>query len=46
MEYSILDGIPDSFPKRYDLVITIEVLEHLYEDESSELTIEIPDLIL
>lgn len=30
---SVLDDLPDEFPKKYDLVISIEMIEHLYEDD-------------
>lgn len=31
---SVLDDLPYDLPKKYDLVITIEVAEHLYEEDS------------
>ena len=31
--WSALDGIPDDFPSKYDLLSTIEVAEHLYPDD-------------
>lgn len=31
--FSILDGLPSNFPQKYDLLVTIEVAEHLYEEE-------------
>ena len=30
---SALDDLPDDFPKKYDLVISIEMIEHLYEED-------------
>jgi len=30
---SALEPLPDDFPKKFDLVITIEVAEHLYEED-------------
>ena len=30
---SALDDLPDYFPEKYDLVISIEMIEHLYEDD-------------
>lgn len=30
---SALDDLPDEFPKKYDLVVSIEMIEHLYEDD-------------
>lgn len=30
---SITDKLPESFPKKYDLVMTIEVLEHLFPED-------------
>ena len=30
---SALDELPDNFPKKYDLVVSIEMIEHLYEDD-------------
>ena len=30
---SIMDDLPKSFPKRFDLVITVEMIEHLHEEE-------------
>ena len=30
---SLLDPIPDTFPGKYDLVVSIEVLEHLFADD-------------
>ena len=30
---SALDDLPDNFPKKYDLVISIEMIEHLYEED-------------
>lgn len=30
---SITDPLPESFPKKFDLVITIEVLEHLFPED-------------
>ena len=30
---SALDNLPDEFPKKYDLVVSIEMIEHLYEDD-------------
>ena len=30
---SLVEQLPEGLPARYDLVVTIEVLEHLYEDE-------------
>lgn len=30
---SLTDPLPDSFPSKYDMVVTIEVLEHLYTEE-------------
>jgi len=29
----VTDSLPESFPKKYDLVISIEVIEHLFEEE-------------
>lgn len=34
--HSITDPLPDSFPGNFDLVITIEVLEHLYPEEGKK----------
>jgi len=31
--FSVLDGLPCDFPRKYDLLVTIEVAEHLYEEE-------------
>ncbi|MBR1779546.1 MAG: glycosyltransferase [Clostridia bacterium] len=31
--HSITEKLPDNFPTKYDLVITIEVLEHLFPDD-------------
>lgn len=33
---SALDELPDNFPKKYDLVVSIEMIEHLYEDDGLE----------
>lgn len=30
---SALDPLPENFPKHFDLVVTIEVIEHLYEED-------------
>lgn len=30
---SLVEQLPEGLPAKYDLVVTIEVLEHLYEDE-------------
>lgn len=30
---SVLEKLPEDLPNRYDLVISIEVIEHLYEDQ-------------
>jgi hypothetical protein len=30
---SVTDSLPESFPKRYDILITIEMIEHLHEEE-------------
>jgi len=30
---SATDNLPESFPNRFDLVITIEMIEHLYEED-------------
>lgn len=30
---SALDELPDNFPKKYDLVVSIEMIEHLYADD-------------
>ena len=30
---SALENLPEDFPKHYDLVISIEMIEHLYEDD-------------
>lgn len=30
---SALDDLPTSFPKKFDLVVSIEVIEHLYEED-------------
>lgn len=30
---SALDELPSEFPKKYDLVVSIEMIEHLYEDD-------------
>lgn len=30
---SALDKLPDNFPKKYDLVVSIEMIEHLYADD-------------
>lgn len=30
---SALDELPDYFPKKYDLVVSIEMIEHLYADD-------------
>lgn len=32
---SALDKLPDNFPEKFDLVVTIEVIEHLYEEDST-----------
>ncbi len=34
---SALDNLPDNFPKHYDLVVSIEMIEHLYEDDGLKL---------
>lgn len=33
---SLTDDLPKDFPKTYDLVVTIEVLEHLYADDGKK----------
>lgn len=33
---SITDDLPKAFPKRYDLVVTIEVLEHMYPEDGKK----------
>lgn len=33
---SLAEPLPDGLPKRYDLVVTIEVLEHLYEEDGKQ----------
>ncbi len=33
MVCSLTEPLPEAFPERYDLVISIEVLEHMYEDK-------------
>lgn len=33
---SALDELPPEFPKKYDLVVSIEMIEHLYEDDGLE----------
>ena len=33
---SLTEPLPDGLPKRYDLVVTIEVLEHLYEEDGTQ----------
>ena len=33
---SLTEPLPDGLPKRYDLVVTIEVLEHLYEEDGKQ----------
>lgn len=33
---SITDELPEELPKKYDLVIMIEVIEHLYEDQVND----------
>lgn len=30
---SALDNLPDNFPKHFDLVVSIEMIEHLYEED-------------
>lgn len=30
---SALDELPENFPKKFDLVVSIEMIEHLYEDD-------------
>ena len=30
---SALDKLPDDFPKHFDLVVSIEMIEHLYEED-------------
>lgn len=30
---SALDNLPDEFPKHFDLVVSIEMIEHLYEED-------------
>lgn len=34
--HSITENLPDNFPKKYDLVITIEVLEHLFPADGAK----------
>lgn len=34
--HSITDNLPGTFPQKFDLVITIEVLEHLFPEEGSK----------
>jgi len=31
--HSITENLPDNFPKKYDLIVTIEVLEHLFPED-------------
>lgn len=31
---SAADGLPDGFPDQFDLIVSIEVFEHLYEEEA------------
>lgn len=31
---SALNNLPEEFPKKYDLLITVEVAEHMYEEDS------------
>ena len=33
---SLTENLPQSFPKFYDLVVTIEVLEHLYAEDGKK----------
>lgn len=33
---SLVEQLPEGLPAKYDLVVTIEVLEHLYEDEGKQ----------
>ncbi len=33
---SMTDPLPDNFPKRYDVAVTIEVLEHMFPEEGAE----------
>lgn len=33
---SALDELPPEFPKKYDLVVSIEMIEHLYEEDGLE----------
>lgn len=33
---SVLDNLPSSFPIKYDLLVTIEVLEHLFEEDGKK----------
>ncbi len=33
---SALDPLPEEFPQTYDLLVTIEVIEHLYEEDGFE----------
>ncbi|TYA11815.1 glycosyltransferase [Paenibacillus faecis] len=34
--HSILDPLPANFPQKYDLIITLEVLEHLFPEEGKQ----------
>lgn len=34
--HNIADPLPSYFPQKYDLVVTIEVLEHLYEEDGKQ----------
>lgn len=34
--HSILDPLPDNFPQEFDLIITLEVLEHLFPEEGRQ----------
>jgi len=33
---SALESLPEDFPRKYDLVTTIEVIEHLYEEDGKQ----------
>ena len=36
MVWSATEPLPEAFPQKYDLLITIEVAEHLYEEDASK----------
>lgn len=40
---SALDGLPENFPKQYDLLVSIEMIEHLYEEDGLKLIAKISE---